>query len=189
MHWRRKWQPTPVFLPGEAHGQRSLAGYSPCGHEELDMTERLHFTSRHRQARLQNKGLSRASWLWTGPSPTEDRQARAARARRGQLWTQRGIIYQLQAGFVANQDFLGFWMVDIHREGRSQRSAPQKRYMAHLRRCTGCTPRKPSSRDGEGDKLQQLRSPSTWSSELLGPGKATKCRPNRFCAFVEYVST
>ena len=31
--WRRKWQPTPVFLPGEFHGQRSLAGYSPWGLE------------------------------------------------------------------------------------------------------------------------------------------------------------
>ena len=31
MHWRRKWQPTPVFLPGESHGQRSLVGYSPWG--------------------------------------------------------------------------------------------------------------------------------------------------------------
>ena len=30
--WRRAWQPTPAFLPGESHGQRSLAGYSPCGH-------------------------------------------------------------------------------------------------------------------------------------------------------------
>ena len=30
--WRRKWQPTPVFLPGEVHGQRSLIGYSPWGH-------------------------------------------------------------------------------------------------------------------------------------------------------------
>ena len=29
--WRREWHPTPVFLPGEAHGQRSLAGYSPWG--------------------------------------------------------------------------------------------------------------------------------------------------------------
>ena len=29
--WRREWQPTPVFLPGESHGQRSLAGYSPWG--------------------------------------------------------------------------------------------------------------------------------------------------------------
>ena len=40
--WRRKWQPTPVFLPGESHGQRSLAGYSPRGRKELDTTERLH---------------------------------------------------------------------------------------------------------------------------------------------------
>ena len=32
----RKWQPTPVFLPGKSHGQRSLPGYSPWGHKELD---------------------------------------------------------------------------------------------------------------------------------------------------------
>ena len=37
--WRRKWQPTPVFLPGESHGQRSLGGYSPQDSKELDMTE------------------------------------------------------------------------------------------------------------------------------------------------------
>ena len=37
--WRRAWQPTPVFLPGESHGQRSLVGYSPWDHRELDMTE------------------------------------------------------------------------------------------------------------------------------------------------------
>ena len=37
--WRRKQLPTPVFLPGESHGQRRLAGYSPLGRKELDMTE------------------------------------------------------------------------------------------------------------------------------------------------------
>ena len=37
--WRRRWQPTPVFLPGECHGQRSLAGYSLWGHKESDVTE------------------------------------------------------------------------------------------------------------------------------------------------------
>ena len=37
--WRREWQPTPVFLPGESHGQRSLAGYSPWGGKKSDMTE------------------------------------------------------------------------------------------------------------------------------------------------------
>jgi len=39
--WRRKWHSTPVFLPGKSHGQRSLVGYSPQGHKESDMTERL----------------------------------------------------------------------------------------------------------------------------------------------------
>ena len=39
--WRRKWQSTPVFLPGKSNGQRGLAGYSPWGPKESDMTERL----------------------------------------------------------------------------------------------------------------------------------------------------
>ena len=39
--WRRKWQPTPVFLPGKSHAQRSLVGYGPQGRRELDMTELL----------------------------------------------------------------------------------------------------------------------------------------------------
>jgi len=37
--WRWKWQPTPVFLPGESHGKTSLVGYSPWGHKESDTTE------------------------------------------------------------------------------------------------------------------------------------------------------
>ena len=37
--WRRAWQPTPVILAGEFHGQRSPAGYSPRGHKESDMTK------------------------------------------------------------------------------------------------------------------------------------------------------
>jgi len=39
---RRKWQPTPVCLPGESHGQRSLVGYSPWGHKQSDMAEHEH---------------------------------------------------------------------------------------------------------------------------------------------------
>ena len=44
-HWvrkipqRRAWQPTPVFLPGESHGQKGLVGYSPEGYKEWDVTE------------------------------------------------------------------------------------------------------------------------------------------------------
>ena len=46
--WRRAWQPTPVFLPGESHGQRSLAGYSPQGRRESDMRECLTHTHTRR---------------------------------------------------------------------------------------------------------------------------------------------
>ena len=46
--WRRKWQPTPVFLPGESHGQRSLVGYSPWS----------------RMSRTQLKWLSMQRWIW-----------------------------------------------------------------------------------------------------------------------------
>ena len=45
--WRRVWQPTPVFLPGESHRQRSLASYSPWGCKESDTIERLTHTHTH----------------------------------------------------------------------------------------------------------------------------------------------
>ena len=40
--WREEWLLTPVFLPGESHGQRSLVGYSPLGHKEMDTAEHAH---------------------------------------------------------------------------------------------------------------------------------------------------
>ena len=52
--WRRAWQPTQVFLPGESHGQRSLAGYSPWGHREPATTERL--TLSHTEIREMKAG-------------------------------------------------------------------------------------------------------------------------------------
>ena len=39
--WRRKWQPTPILLPGKFHGRKSLVGYSPWGLEESDTTQQL----------------------------------------------------------------------------------------------------------------------------------------------------
>ena len=50
--WRRAWQPNPVFLPGKFHAQRSLAGHSPRGHKESDMTEHVCV---HNSLRLQSK--------------------------------------------------------------------------------------------------------------------------------------
>ena len=45
--WRRERQPTPVFFPGESHGQRSLAGYCPWGCKESNTTEHTHMTYMH----------------------------------------------------------------------------------------------------------------------------------------------
>ena len=65
--WRRKRQPTPVFLPRKSHGWRSLAGYSPRGHKELDMTERLHFLSliwcKESESRRREEGITFMSRL------------------------------------------------------------------------------------------------------------------------------
>ena len=40
--WSRKWQPTPLFLPGKFHGQRRLAGYGSWDHKESDTTQHIH---------------------------------------------------------------------------------------------------------------------------------------------------
>ena len=51
--WRRKWQPTPIFLPRVSHGQRSLAGYSPWSCKKLDTTEHAHiYTDTHTQKKI-----------------------------------------------------------------------------------------------------------------------------------------
>ena len=45
IHWRKEWQPTPAVSPGESHGQRSLVGYSPCGHKEWATNITLYHTN------------------------------------------------------------------------------------------------------------------------------------------------
>ena len=67
MPWRRKWQPTPVFLPGEFHGQRSLAGYRPWGHKESDMTEwltYLGFSMYNTMSSANSDSLLLSFWIW-----------------------------------------------------------------------------------------------------------------------------
>ena len=59
--WRTKWQPTPVFLPREFHGQRSLAGSSPWSCKESDMTEQLTHTADHQTRVLK---IIHALLLW-----------------------------------------------------------------------------------------------------------------------------
>jgi len=58
--WRRAWQPTPVFLPGESHGPRRLVGYSPWGCRE-SMTERLS-TAQHTGDKCGQKSTEEEHW-------------------------------------------------------------------------------------------------------------------------------
>ena len=58
MPWRRKWQLTPVFLPGKFHGQRSLVGNSPWGHKESDMTERMSTNTQTKEAKKKIMNLN-----------------------------------------------------------------------------------------------------------------------------------
>ena len=58
IHWRRKWQPTPVFLLAESQGWGSLVGYSPWGSKESDMIEQLHFTSSSECSKMQKFELN-----------------------------------------------------------------------------------------------------------------------------------
>ena len=54
--WRKKWQPTPVLLPGKFHGWSSLVGYNPWDHKESDTTEQLQwFTGEEESSVLQNQ--------------------------------------------------------------------------------------------------------------------------------------
>ena len=65
--WRREWLPTPVFLPGENHGQRSLAGYSPWGCKESDTTEwrgTQHTQNRYTFNSMRNCQTFLPKWLY-----------------------------------------------------------------------------------------------------------------------------
>ena len=95
---------------------------------------------RHYQTCAQDKGLSeyqrRAGRQQTGPFPTKaGRQERGQpELESGKLSPRDGILHQTAGRLpVANQAFLGSWTDDICQEGCSQRSAPEKRHIAHLR--------------------------------------------------------
>ena len=85
MHWKRKWQPSPVFLPGKSHGQRSLADYGPWGHKGVS----YNLVTKQHQRREQDgkgaggRGIPLSPWIHQGytfrhrsacRTPAENRQ-------------------------------------------------------------------------------------------------------------------
>ena len=78
VYWSRNWQPTPIFLPGEFHGQRSLAGYSPWGRKESDSTEQLTLAPEPSPAQDPGRGgfgtLLRETWRCLAVTLSSDLQ-------------------------------------------------------------------------------------------------------------------
>ena len=72
--WSKKWQPTSVFLPGESHGQRSLAGYRPWGRKELEATEHTQYSEDHSRGPL---GCCCGADPWTTPGKSSSCLGRA----------------------------------------------------------------------------------------------------------------
>ena len=88
--WRRKWQPTPVFLPEKFHEQKSLAGYSSWGHQEWDMTEQLstHFFNElyyHEALHLSSPSPKTSYWVVASLS-----QAARAQGHRKEMTPRQG---------------------------------------------------------------------------------------------------
>ena len=123
---------------------------------------------------------------WPLPSPEADRQAGNSprRKARGDLGPDGSLHQTVSRLPAANQVFLGSCAVDIYQEGRSLRSAPQRRHTAHLRWRSCCAPRKLSGWHQGGIRytvhLGRVHSPSTQSPELLGPGGAQNAGPTEF---------
>ena len=92
--WSRKWQPTPVFLPGESHGQRSLAGYSS---KESDSTERLTHTHTHTHTHTQNSIVALLDF---------DRNSNTLSVQRNvhfsdNLWQLESCLLGIDVGFLS----------------------------------------------------------------------------------------
>ena len=64
MHWRRKWHPTLVLLPGKSHGRRSLVGYSPWGHKQLGTIE-AHFHFQAYKRNIFHPWTLKCKWMWS----------------------------------------------------------------------------------------------------------------------------
>ena len=124
MPWSWKWQHTPVFLPGESHGQRSLVGYRPRGHKESDTTKQLHsLTHSEGFTRLWRK--NQAKWdsqmaLVIKDLPANAEDVRGAGSIPGMgRFPGGGHGNPVQYSCQKNPMYRGAWQATVHRVAKS----------------------------------------------------------------------
>ena len=107
--WRRKWQPTPVFLPGKSHGQRRLVGYSPWGCK-VDRTWRL---NKYTEACFKGwpQGKSR---LWASSHSIRKKCQWTVR-RRGSLWSEN-TSGKTETVNVCSEQILSTWLLSLKKQ-------------------------------------------------------------------------
>ena len=89
--WIREWQPTPVFLPGKSHGQRSLVGYSPWGHKRV----RPDGARTHAHAWSLEIPLSFSGETGNLPPTTLTRRAKETMGSEGRAWATKKRVFQV----------------------------------------------------------------------------------------------
>ena len=114
IRWRRAWQPIPIFLPGEFHGQRSLASYNPQGHKESDRTEPLTHTHTHTHTRKE-MGF---------PGSSDGKESACNAGDLGSIpgprrYPGEGNGYPFQYSFLENSMHRGAWQATVHRVTKS----------------------------------------------------------------------
>ena len=113
-NWRRKWQPTPVLLPGKSRGWRSLVGYSPWGRKESDTTERLTHTH------IIRNGTSQVVLVVKNlPAKAGDARDLALTPGSGRS-PGRGHGNSLQCSCLENPTDMGAWWATVHGVAKSQ---------------------------------------------------------------------
>ena len=123
MPWRRKWQPTPVFLSAESHGERSLVGYSPWDHKELDTTEWLAFWDGPHSAYGMCISLNKSLWFAFEFFPKGSQGTSLGGLSQGLTW-DLGHDHPLCVLFSCNKAVDS--MISIHKMSRMSKSIDRK---------------------------------------------------------------
>ena len=126
--WRRKWQPTPVILPGKSHGQRSRTGYSPWGHIESDTAERLTTITNSLLGRSAGEGMDYPlQYSWASllaqlvKNPANAGDARDAGLIPGSGRSPGGeSVHPHRYSCLGNPKDRGAWQATVHRVAKSQ---------------------------------------------------------------------
>ena len=116
--WRKKWQHTLVFLPGESHGQKNLVGYSPWGLKESDTTECLSPHAPERMKWLGQSGNNTQLWMCLGVKLKSDAVKDNNNSLFNNIFSLKKLKYiisnQTYHNIASSELCIWFWKIESH---------------------------------------------------------------------------